>query len=255
MAGCKFEIFVSAYLDGELSDEERRLFEGHLRRCDTCYALVTQWKEVERSLRRQSLRDGLAANGRVAESVRRDLSRSGAFRRARRRSRLRRARAHAARYWPRYALGLVLLALGLWAGWATAPAMRRGRESEGPSGLEERGAEFAPPTVDEILAEADASLRTLVRGAGKRPGTARRVAEDARAQGLPERLSQVRASVAADDELRESLLRIETAVTLVANLPPDQADRKGRQIAEAIRRAELLDQIERTRGRLRVEVY
>lgn len=53
MAECdKFKRVFSDYLDGEISFEERRLLEEHLRVCTDCSETVRQLKIIQESLRR-----------------------------------------------------------------------------------------------------------------------------------------------------------------------------------------------------------
>jgi len=254
MSSCRFEILVSAYLDGELGDEERDLFEKHLAGCDVCRTLVAEWQEVERALRSQRLRQALRDEGRLADSVRRDLSRSGAFRRARRRSVLRRCAAHVAAQWRKYAAGLVVVALAVVAVWGLAAA----RHSPGGPALPGDGPRLAAARrvpLPELLAQAEAVLRTLVRDVHTVPGTGRQVRDELLRLDLPTRLAYEASGVMHDGDLRLRLSRVETVLVLLANLPDGRADAEATLIAEAVASSKLLDDVARLKRRLMVEPY
>jgi len=254
MSSCRFEILVSAYLDGELGDEERDLFEKHLAGCDMCRTLVAEWQEVERALRSQRLKQALRDEGHLADSVRRDLSQSGAFRRARRRSILLRCSAHVAAEWRRYAIGLVIVAAAVAAVWGLAAARHPSRRTAPPGGVPQvtalRGA-----SLPEVVSRAEAVLQTLVRDVHTVPGTGRRLRDEILRQELPTRLAYEASGVVHDGDLRPRLSRVRAVLVLLANLPDNRADAEASLIAEAVASSKLLDDVARLKQRLMVEPY
>lgn len=251
MASCRFEIFVSAYLDGELQGEERELFQRHLQSCDQCRTLVAQWQDMEQALRRQQMRHALRGEGRISKSVRRDLSRSGAFSAARRKSLARRTWERFVVLWPRVAVALVLLlalALVLQSGSA-------GRGTRAPSGasngsgpdVADRGMPPLPPLWD-VLAEAEGVLATLTERAGKAPGLGRKLRQRVRDARLAERLAYEESRAAADAPHLATLQHVTTLMTLLAHLPDDLADADAQRIADAVTFAKLSGHVSRLRS-------
>ncbi|NIA22151.1 MAG: hypothetical protein GWP05_09365, partial [Anaerolineaceae bacterium] len=49
MSQCRYENFASAYLDGELSADERATFQAHLEQCSLCQAAIAQMKDIDDS--------------------------------------------------------------------------------------------------------------------------------------------------------------------------------------------------------------
>jgi len=254
MPSCRFEILVSAYLDGELNAEERDLFEKHLAGCEMCRTLVAEWQEVERALRGERLKQALHDEGRLADSVRRDLSQSGAFRRARRRSFLRRATEHVAMRWPTYAVGLGVVLAAAAAVWGLAAA----RQSSSPPQSAGGAPKVSAPrraSLPELLAEAEGVLQTLVRDAGSVPGAGRRIRDDLIRNGLPTHLAYETSRIIRDGDLDRRLAGVQTVLVLLANLPDDRADAEAALVAQAVETSELLDDVERLKQRLMAEAY
>jgi anti-sigma factor RsiW len=253
MANCKFEILVSAYLDHELSAEERDLFEQHVASCDTCRALIAEWKEVEAALRRQQLREALRHESNVADSVRRELSRSGEFRRARQKSAWRRLREAVGRHWRLGATAAVvvivaLVFMAIVGDWSTPP-------NPGPSNSRAEERLPADPPLERIVAHAEGLLTELVAGAGHRPGLGRRIRTAIGDADLLTRLAYDRTCRVADEQVRERLLRLETVLTLLANMPEEQADAEAALVADALKRSELLRELKHLRQRLALRPY
>lgn len=253
MASCKFEILVSAYLDRELSAEERELFERHVESCPTCRELIAQWREVEQALRRQRLRQALRDEGRTTEHVLRELSRSGEFRRARRKSAWRHARDHLAARWRAYAAGLGLALVVVLVGWGLSSLWRpSGKAGGGTPGAR---ASSVPLALSEVLGQARGIFEELVGPAGVEPGTGKRLQARVVESDLASHLAWERSRLAADGQLRQRLSRVETALVLLANLPAERSDAEAETLAEAVRRSKLLDEIERLRLMTASEAY
>ena len=253
MANCKFEILVSAYLDHELSAEERDLFGQHVASCDTCRALVAEWKEVEAALRRQQLREALRHESTVADSVRRELSRSGEFRRARHKSAWRRMREAVGCHWPLCAAAAVavitvVVFMTIVGDQSTLP-----NSTPGDPLAKERLPADLP--LERVVANAESLLAELVAGAGRRPGLGRRLRTAIADADLLTRLAYERTCRVADEQVRERLARLETVLTLLANAPEERADAEAALVADALKRSKLLDDLERLRQRLALRPY
>ena len=68
------EILLSAYLDGEVTAEERRAVEGHVAQCKSCAELVARMQHVDQALRTTVLPKSLHAQ--VNASIARETSQS-----------------------------------------------------------------------------------------------------------------------------------------------------------------------------------
>lgn len=255
MPSCKFEILVSAYLDGELTGEERELFEGHLASCDTCNHLVAEWREVEQALRRQTLRQALLDERAVADRVRKTLSRSGAFRRARRKSSLRRMRDHLSARWRQvFAAAAAVAALGVLV-WGLSAL---GTPPGNPRPNQPRGSESSPrqpASLPRLLGEAQAVLARLESSAGTAPGAGRSLRDEVVRSELPTRLAVQVADAMVDDDTRAGVGRIELVLTLLANVPDDRADAEAASLAATVKAAKLTGEAARLRAELMSRAY
>lgn len=218
MTTCEFEILVSGYLDGELSAPERERFVAHLPTCGHCQVLVAHWRAVEGALKRQSAARGTAAD--LTDTVQRELTRSGAFGRARRRAWYHRAGAQLRKDWRRYAAAAVVAAV-LVAGMYSVKTWRDGRQA-GLQPLKVAERVFVLPQRADVLADADNISRALQVAAGQ-PGEAWIV--HARLLGSDVMFWLDEERLASDDEaFRSEVWERELALVLVANLRAERAD-------------------------------
>jgi len=253
MPSCRFEIFVSSYLDGELSPEERALFETHLSQCDTCRTLMAEWKEVESALRRQALRKALGGKGEVTESVRRELTRSGAFRRARRKSLAERAREHFVARWRPYAL-LGVLAVALAVGLCfVAPMVGGGSSRILPPPAQPSAA--APQTIVEFFSSVESVLDRLGRESKVQRGSPAAACGQVADAELPAALAYWRSQIALDGTVQDRLTRIETVLVLMAGVPREGGDAEARAIGQAVERAGLLNEVRSLKQKFLESVY
>jgi tetratricopeptide (TPR) repeat protein len=217
MTTCEYEILVSGYLDGELSAEERERFVAHLPTCGHCQVLVAHWRAVEGALKRQSAARGEAE---LTDSVQRELTRSGAFRQARRRAWYHRAQEQLRKDWRRYAavaaVAVVLVAgmyaVRKWQGSRQAAAVQTAKEER----------RFVMPQRQDVVAEAGDIVRAIQEAAGH-PGDAWIV--HARLLGSDVQFWLAEERLASDDEAyRAQVAQTELELELVANLRPERAD-------------------------------
>jgi hypothetical protein len=244
MASCKFEILVSAYLDKELSAEERDLFERHVAGCPTCREVIAEWREVERALRRQRLRQALREESDTVGDVMRELSRSGEFRRARRKSAWHRFREAVAGH-RRLVVGttvalVVVVVAGIWLGslwWPNGPM---------PAATPRPDEPMVRPALPAVLAEVSDLLSELTGPAGSEPGAGARFKERLNQRDLVGHIAWERCRQPVDSILRDRLLRLEAFLVLLSHLPADAPDAAA-SLAEAARTSRLPAQVVRLR--------
>ena len=248
MPQCRYENFASAYLDGELSPEERATFEAHLRQCPLCQAAIAEMRDIDDSLRAGSDRINPNTSGQISSAVQQELSRTGAFARVRRRKWRRKRSDSLAAYAVRLGILLVMLvATIVAANKFTAHHSEPAPPSAG--GKVVRAVPPEAPMSGDVLARAEALLADLVRAAGEEPGASERIGRQVREGGLLAHLGAMRAQ-ALDPTLKENLSRLETALVWVANV---ESDAEGVALAETIQGAELPALARSLRERLRNE--
>lgn len=237
MTGCDQGHLVSAYLDGELSPKDAARFEAHLANCPQCQETISEIRHVDEALRQQSfMRRSLLSNcsESIADSVQRELTRSGEFSRARRVSWLRR--------YGRRLLNAAAVVLVAVAAVITVNHLLAGRQSPvGDNGGD--GNQVAPvrqlelPEMADVFAEAHTLLSSLQREAGE-PGAVLRLREKAASSMLLERLLVAQSRCLERPDGAVSSLRI--ALTDLVNLPDENIDRHGRRLAAALLESRLL---------------
>jgi anti-sigma factor RsiW len=248
MPQCPQENLVSAYLDGELQGQDRARFQEHLASCPQCRALVAQMMDIEEQLRSGIRAIDVQSSSDIASSVQQALSRTGAFRRVRRRRWWQHNSGSLAAFLARLGILVAVLAVTIWA----ANRFTRVSPPEQPTGVVADEPRLVPPrspTPDAVLASAEALLSDLVRSARTEPGAARRLREKASLSGTSVRLTCL-AESAIDRSRRASLVHLCRMIDDVASL---ENDAQAVALATRVENAKAVDAVRQLRHQLRQE--
>jgi len=248
MPQCPQENLVGAYLDGELQGQDRARFREHLASCPQCQALVAQIIDTADQLRSGMRAVDDQSGSHVASSVQQALSRTGAFRRVRRRRWWQHNSGSLATFLVRLGILVAVLAVTIWA----AHRFTRVSPPEQPASLAAGEPRLVPPrspTPDAVLASAEALLSDLVRSARTEPGAARRLREKASSSGTSVRLSCLAAS-AIDRGRRASLVHLCRILDDVASLGDDA---EAVALAAQVEKAKVVDTVRQLRHGVRQE--
>jgi hypothetical protein len=244
MAACDQAHHVSPYLDGELSPHEAARFKAHLRNCPHCQEAISEIRQVDEALRQQArlqpsrLSD---CSESIADSVQRELTRSGQFSRARRANFLLRHR----RQLLTGLVGIVLLSLAL----VVSLHLLSGGESPASNNAAAGAPHARPldqPELASLLGEAEALLSQLQRDAAQ-PGAALRLRDEARRSAIRERLLAIEANLLGPPD--HAMEALDVALSHLVNLPEDNPERRARLLAAAVTESRLLEQVAELRQR------
>ncbi len=237
MEACDQGHFVSAYMDGELSPEERLRFRKHLKQCTQCQEAVNDLRQVDDALRRQHMQRSARfsdCSESIADSVQRDLTRTGEFSRARRLSWLRRHR----RQLVISCVGLAMLAVVSVLAMHVMAGRGGGRNGDALNGGAPEARRLSRPELFAVMAEAEHLLLQLQTRAAE-PGMARELHLGAIRSGIRERLL-----IAESNSLLRDTSAVKTmqlALAHLVTLPEDNIERSARRLAAAIEESRLVE--------------